>query len=400
MGVISIEQVESIAKLDAAEWDRLAGQNVSASHGWLRTVEESYADPKPCRYIMVRGPEGLLAATTGSVEGKADGVIGLDDIFFGRCAQFAQLLGLSMLPSLVCGARTGTAGPILLRSGISIPERGRLINELVQAVEQMARAKGWSVCFREVSRTSSQIMEVLDERGYLHSPELPWAYLDIHGSSFSEFRRNLSIQHPSTAKNMLTDINRGRRYGVVIEQVEDPARYGDSLHRLMNSHYIRLNRKPFPFGPSFFERLKSHLGAKALIYVARIGDELVGVLAGLKDEHATYINMIGVDQKRGRAGAVYFNLCYNRPIQDAIAAGYRRMYYGKLLYQLKAKRGCKALDGNLYFRTWNRPRAQVLRLLSACRAWRIEKMTADIPREDETLACAGNGADPEPDSKR
>ena len=399
MGVISIHQVESISEVDASEWDRLAGQNVSASYGWLKTVEESYADPKPCRYIMVRGPDGLLAAATGSVEEKTDGVIGLDDVFFGRCAKFAQHLGLSMLPSLVCGTRTGTAGPILLRSDIPIPERGRLIHELVQAVEQMARAKDWSVCFREVSRTSPWVMEVLDQRGYLRSPELPWAYLDIHGSSFPEFRRHLSMQHPSTAKNMLTDINRGRRHGVVIEQVEEPARYGDSLHRLMNAHYVRLNRKPFPFGPSFFERLKLNLGGKALIYVARIGDELVGVLAGLKSDCASYISMIGVDHKRGRAGAVYFNLCYNRPIQDAIAAGDRRMYYGKLLYQLKAKRGCKALDGNLYFRTWNRPRAQALRLLSACRAWRIGKMTAAIPREDESVRGACEGIASAPDSR-
>jgi hypothetical protein len=128
---------------------------------------------------------------------------------------------------------------------------------------------------------------------------------------------------------------------LVIEQLDEPARLGERPHRLMNSHYFRLNRMPFPFRSEFFERLKSRLDGRAVVYVARIEEELIGVTVALVDDDAVYLPMIGVDPDRGRASAAYFNLAYNRPIRDSLAAGHRRMYFGRLFHGLKARRGCR-----------------------------------------------------------
>ncbi|MFB3777573.1 MAG: GNAT family N-acetyltransferase [Bryobacteraceae bacterium] len=378
---VSIERARSITEIDASEWDRLAGSSVATSHAWLRTLEDCAVPETRCQYVVARGPAGLVAAAVGRVHELSGDVIDLDHALFGRFTALARRLGLSTLPALVCGTRIGVAGPVLVDGGTPSCERGPLMNAVVQALEETAKENRWTLCFREVPCNGSPLRGVLGARGYIHTREMPTAYLDIAWKTFEEFRRHLRATHPATAKNLSREVNHGNRNGVVIEQIEDPTRYGDRLHRLLDSHYRRLNRRPFPFDPRFLERLKSRLGARALIYVASIDGEPVGVLVGVKDDESLYLPIIGIDKARARPGAVYFNLGYNRPIRDSIAAGHRRVYFGKLLYAMKASRGCKALDGKLYYRDLGRSRTAVLRLLFSYRSRKVGALSAAIPRE-------------------
>ena len=271
---LSIERAESITEIDPSEWDRLAGQTVTTSHGWLRTLEDSTIHRVRCQYVLARGANGLLAAVAGQVHEKPGDMIDLDSILFGRFAALGRRLGLGTLPALVCGTRVGVAGPVLVSSDATFSEREQLISDVVQAAEAVARENRWTVCFREVHRTNSQLMEVLGKRGYLRTREMPLAYLDIAWSTFAEFRRHLRETHPATAKNLSREISHGKRNGVVIEQVEDPTRYGDRLYHLLDSHYFRLNRKPFPFGPRFLERARRQIFRMRIVADA-IAEEVV-----------------------------------------------------------------------------------------------------------------------------
>jgi predicted N-acyltransferase len=247
----------------------------------------------------------------------------------------------------------------------------------------MARDSGCGVWFRGVAETEALIADVLAKRGYLRSREAPVACLELDPgwSCFGDFRRHLKKAHPQTAKSLSREINLARRGGLVIEQLDEPAHLREQLHGLMNSHYVRLNRRPFPFRPEFFERLKSRLEGRAVIYVARLEQELIGVLVALRDDDAVYLPMIGVDPQRSRASAAYFNLGYNRPIQDSLTAGHHRVYFGKLLYGMKARRGCRRLEMDLYFRGRNTIQERLLRPLFDFRSRRIDSMSAALPRE-------------------
>jgi predicted N-acyltransferase len=77
--------------------------------------------------------------------------------------------------------------------------------------------------------------------------------------------------HPRTAKNIKGELNRAKQAGLMIEQLDEPAPYRERLHRLLDAHYVRLNRKPFAYRAEFFNQLKARLGDRAVIYVARIG---------------------------------------------------------------------------------------------------------------------------------
>jgi len=384
--MVSIEQVKSVVEVGASEWDRLAGRSVLASYGWLRTLEENFASPVSFRYILARGAAGLVGAVVCQVqEDPASDRLNLDGLLFGRFAKAARRLRLTALPALVCGTGIGVGEPVLVRGDTPAGERERLTADLVQAVEQTARDHGWTVCFRGVVEANTPIVEALAKRGYLRSREFPAACLELAAGwrSFADFRRHLRKTHPRTAKSLSREINLGRRHGLVIEQLEEPARYREHLHRLMNSHSLRLNRKPFPYRPEFFEELKTRLEGRAVIYLARIGEEPIGALVTLRDDDAVYLPMIGIDPDRSRASAAYFNLGYNRPIQDSIAAGHRRMFFGRMLYDVKARRGCGRIELNLYVRGRSLFQELALRPLFASRSRMINYLTAALPRAEE-----------------
>ncbi len=382
--MISIEQVDSLTHVDASEWDQLAGQSVVASYGWLRTIEETRRTTDSCRYILARTSAGLVGAAACRIEEDPRNSV-LNRMLFGRLAKAAQRLHLSALPCLVCGTEVGIVEPVLVRPGATAEERKHVTATLVGAIEETARNKGWAICFRQVRRVMSPIVEVLTKRGYLRGSELPTACLELDPGwhSFADFRRHLKKTHPSTAKNIKQELNHAKRAGLVIEQLDEPAPYRERLHGLMDAHNVRLNRQPFPYRAEFFDQLKARLGDRAGIYVARIGAELVGTTVELRGGDEVFLAMVGINHDSGRAGAAYFNLNYNRTIEDSIAAGHRRIYFGKMVYDAKARRGCCCVETDSYLRVWSRFQEQVLRALWPLRSWRHDSMSAALRRRKQ-----------------
>ena len=380
---ISIQQLDSLAEVDASEWDRLAGGNVIASYGWLRTLEETSTSAVSTRYFLARNRSGLVGAAPCKIEEEAR-TSRLNPMLFGRFANAAQRLRLGLLPSLVCGGEARTGEPVLLRAGATAAERTQVAEALVAAMEDTPREKGWTICFRYVKRASSPIVEVLTNRGYLRGSDLPTALLELDPSwrSLADFRRHLKKAHPRAAKSIPRELNLARRGGLVIEQLEEPASYRERLHRLMDAHSVRLNRQPFPFGADFFDQLKARLGDKVVIYVARIGEEWAGVLVSLRAADDVLLPMIGVNHDTGRAAAAYFNLTYNRPIEDAIAAGHRRVYFGTAAYETKARRGCGCMETDFYLRAWSGVQELLLRVLLPFRSRRNDSISAPLRMGD------------------
>jgi predicted N-acyltransferase len=242
----------------------------------------------------------------------------------------------------------------------------------------------------------SPIVKLLANRGYIRGSELPTACLELDPGwhSFADFRRHLKKSHPQTAKHINGELNRAKRAGLVIERLDEPAPYRERLHRLVDAHYVRLNRQPFPFRAEFFDQLKARLGERAVIYVARIGAELVGVQMELRGGDEVILPMIGINHDSGRAGAAYSNIGYNRPIEDSTAAGHRRIYFGKMVYDVKARRGCCCVETDFYLRAWSGFQEQALRALCVLRSWRNDSMSAALrgrrqERDDEATSREG-----------
>jgi predicted N-acyltransferase len=275
---ISIEQCRRIAEIDAKEWDRVAGESVLASHGLLSTIEETRAISHASRYFLARRNGQLVGAVICHLEegSNPEGAVPigghrLDKMMLGRLAKLGRYSGTLSLPCLMCGTQIGTRDPLIVRPGISEPEKTRIAEALVEAIDRAARRERWTVCFRQVNRAGSPLEPILTERGYLRGAELPTACLELEPqwTAFDGYRQHLKKVHPSTAKTIGNETNRAKKTGLVIERIDEPGPHREELHGLINRHELQHNSRPWPFRAEFFEKLKTRLGDGAAFYSAR-----------------------------------------------------------------------------------------------------------------------------------
>jgi len=378
---MDILRVETIAGFDRREWDALVGENVFSSHAWLRTLEETLIVPSRRTYFAVRDSFGLVAAAACYVQEPGEPSLSLDDFLFGRFSSVARFLRLQTLPALMCGARFGVSDPIFVRDGMEATQRQRLAAGLLQAMEDDARKNHWSLCIRGLPDAPTPCAPVFSRRRYLPIRQPPTALLTIEWDSFEQYRQHLKQSHKHAEDCLRKEMNRAKRTGVAIRELDDPAPHQTQLHQLLDAHYRRLNGQPLLFKPEFFTRLKANLGECAVVYVATVEGRLIGALVGLRSRDTMYLPLVGIDPERTRNNAAYFNLTFHYPIQDAIERRYRRIYYGSMLYQMKARRGCRLMDMHHYFRGRNTIQEAVLRPLFRYHSKRLDRETASLPRD-------------------
>jgi predicted N-acyltransferase len=375
--MISVERIDSIASIDRSEWDRLAGDNVLASWGWLRTVEETHLYPRHLAYFVARGSEGLLAAAPCSFEDATPARLGIDLVVFGRFAKYVRSLGISTLPALICGTSSGLADHVLIPRDRPPQERSALLRQMIDAIEETAAREQSTLCFRNVVESDDgDIAQTLRARGYLRATEMPSTFLDVEWNSFPEYVRHLKRSHPSTAKNVSRELKRASRAGITFRELPDPAALQDRLHAILDRHNRRLNGEPFPYRADFLSTLKRNLGERSVFFLAAKDAEPLGIVVGARSAVALYLVMVGFDETKGRDGFLYFNNSYNEPIRYAIDRGLRRVYSGKLVYEVKTRRGFQLLGLGMYLRVPGRLNAVVLRPMVACQSALIRSRIA------------------------
>jgi len=374
----SIRQFESIASINRSEWDQLAGGNIFDSYGWLRTIEETHAIRVRRKYYMLYQEKRPVAAVPCYFQYPDHSAITMDNLIFGRFKKVALLLRMTVLPALISGGRGGLSENFLISRKLSPDIQHRIIEKLINRMEGKARGKKSALCFCGITKKGKELNEILKMNRYLSTKEMPHTYLDIEWHTFRDYRRYLKKIHPATEKTIRQEINRAKRAGLVVRRLENPASRQNRLHEIMDMHYFRLNGTHFPFYPHFFERLKHNLGDKASVYVAEKGEELLGVLIMLRSNDTIFFPMVGVDRARSGRERIFFNLVFNQPIRDAIETGIKRIYYGKLLYDVKIKRGCKIADNNLYIKARGPVHERALKVILRCHFWRMNQIIANI----------------------
>lgn len=148
----------------------------------------------------------------------------------------------------------------------------------------------------------------------------------------------------------------------------------DGLDSALDSHHRRLNGVAFPFDATFLPMLKELLADRVTIYVARQDGRPISVVVGFRAGDAMFLPMVGMDGERQRSSFVYFNNSYNVPIEDAIASGVRRIYCGKLVYEMKTRRGFTLLPLSMYLLPPHRMHRAALRAVVAAQGVRMRAM--------------------------
>jgi len=350
---LSVEMLGSISRVDRDEWDRLA-DDVYMSHGWLRVIEEAFLDPVEHRYFLARAGDGrLLGAAVAHIHQPSGDVFTLDDSVFGRLKPIASRLGLSVMPSLICGPLRAYGQHMIFDGGIDTGERQAVASALLDAMQEEAAKRRVAMSFNNVMRQERELAEQLESRGFGHTVNFPLNYLDVCWNTPDDYHAFLS------KRKLKREINKNRREGVEITSLDSIGADDERLHELLNENYEKYNGKPLPVKTDFIRLCKNYLGAEAVVYVAKKKGRIVGTIVMFHRNGVAYVTDVGVDHAATGNDFTYFNLTYYVPVADAIEAGIARIHYGTMMYSMKSDRGCKTTEIHVY----HRPRNRLLRIL-------------------------------------
>ena len=378
--MFEIQVATSITQIEEKAWNGLAGEATMARREWHRVVEETMVTPAGWRYWLLQRdgcPVGCLSAT---VYGEEAGGLDLDLGLYGRGAGLARVTGLAVMPAMECGTRDGGAPVVLVAPELDGGERREVVRRLVEAAEETARSEGWSVVMRGVGNGETELRRILGELGYVATREYGTARLDLPAGPFSEYLLQVRRANPKLAKNVRREIGLAAKNGLTMERLRRPEECDDSLFRLLASHWTRLNGGRPPMREGFLGAVLAYMGERSRITVARAEGELVGMRVTFRSGERELARYIGVDRERGRASATYFNLGYNSLVREAMADGVRQVCYGKLLYEMKARRGCRVEEREMYVRPTGGWQRGVWRLFFPVRSRMLAKQWGMMPK--------------------
>lgn len=346
----SIKIVDSINKVKKDVWDALIEDNPFASHGWLKTIEETFIEDIRPNYILFEDSERLKGAAVYYYQVKTDTIETLDNLLFGRLKRLLSRLGLSFLPALICCPLLCHGHHLLISKEVGPEEKEIIMKGLLRTIEQIGSAKKLSIAFPNVMDHEDTLIALLKENGYHRVTHMPLSYMDIKWASFTEYLDFMKHFWRSANKAIKNEINRNRKEGVTIRPIEGLKEHEDRLYELLHEHYYRYNRKPFMFKRPFITKLKENLGKDVIFYVSLKKGTITGVSILLRKQKTAFGVMLGIDHEMAGNDFTYFNIAYYRPIMDAISERMTRLYFGLGMYKSKINRGCKIENISFYYK--------------------------------------------------
>jgi len=348
---IKISSYRNIDQIDQAQWDKLTGGNPLASSGWLQTVELTFNGLLRPLYVRAESNTGHLLGTAVCYVADKGPVVGdFDHMVLGRLKKPMHGIGLSFMPLLICCPLYAYGRHILLSSAVESGRERHVIAAILDHIEHEAKSRGLSLAFTNITSDERILMNELEARQYIYAYDLPHSCLDIAWETFDGYLLDLNKRGKHIRKNVKKEMNRLRRKGVEIQSITDPAATANRLIELLNLNSQRHNGLPFMFSQDFFIALKDHMGAKATIYGAFRGQELNGVCIQLNSHKEGHVTFVGVDHHAAGNDHSYFNLFFYEPINRAIKLGQRRLYFDRLMYTAKRRRGCRFIDTCIFYK--------------------------------------------------
>ena len=350
----AIKVVESITHFKKEEWDVLTSAIPFSSYGWLKTVENTYLGDIDPQYVVIEEGNKLGAAAVCYISRKTDLVENLDDLLLGRAKRCAYKLGISFMPAFICWPLFGYGEHLLVGRELDPKQKRIVMCRLFDRIELEASREKLPVGFVNVMDHESELIEMLNSRGYNKSVHIPLNFMDVRWSSFDGYLRYVGGMSRKAKKNVRNEINRNRKEGTVIKELHALGEHEERLYQLLNIHSYKHNARPFGFSRDFFHELKSNLGHDVVFYVSWKEGVLTGVSVDLWRNGTLHGLMIGVDPSLPRNDYTYFNLAYYRQIMDAVLKQTKRLYYGRGAYEAKARRGFNTVNLYIYYKTFSK----------------------------------------------
>lgn len=351
MNAHHLRLVRSAVELPSLGWDRLPHKDFFTTEAGLRLMEDLF--PGPAFYLA-----GLPSTThqAGGVAGylldknsPASPFTRVDRVLAGLVpgALDGGML-LSLLPSVLCGARHAGPGGLVLDSHESAA-RTRWSQLLLDRVEDEARRLGArTVSFLYVD-DADPLGDVLRQRGWMHLQNRSWNILSVLWEDFDGYLRQFNSHRRASIR---TERRRLRDFGVSTI-VEDGLATVD-LDRLAE---LELNVKARYGSPRSAEDLTRTLrltidsqADRAVLVRAVQGGTTMAFSLWIRWRDQLYARAVGFDYgfQAATRTALYFEVLFYVMAEWAPGVGVRTIHLGLESDASKQSRGCRGVPQSLY----------------------------------------------------
>lgn len=352
------------------DWNRLAGDNPFACHGWLSTAEScSRAAAKPLYFALRRGDDLCAAAVCYTARTNPE-VETLDDLLLGRLRRAANRVGFSFLPSLVCGPAQGYGWHIGIDPRIDASEHDAIRGKILDGIEAEADRRRLTVSFVQVLDDENALRATLQARGYQFSENVPIAWMDIRWPSIEAYFGHLPGKRRRECRR---ESRRNIKDGTQIEILRSCQGIEDRLFSLLEANVRRHAALGFPFNGDLLSALMRNMGANATVFVARKHERISGVQLILRRGETAVAFAVAVDEEISGNDFTYFQLGYYHLIEYAIEHDIKRIYFGRGMYEPKIRRGCRLAGSGIYTRSQGAQRLKTAAWLPIASWWNRRK---------------------------
>ncbi len=313
----------SIAEIDAASWNALAGANQPfARHEFLLALEESgCAVPRTGwspRHLVLENREGrAIAALPLYRKSHSRGEFVFD---FSWANAYAQH-DLAYYPKLLSAI---PFTPVRGARALVLPgaDTGRLTDALIEAAAGHARSErlsSWHILF-----PSEADVAALKRAGLIERRDCQFHWFNRGYDSFEAFLATFTAEKRKKAKR--------ERRRVAEAGIEFDTRFGhevddalwSTVYEFYADTFYRHGHEPY-LNLDFFKRIAAALPDKIMLKIARHGAEPIAVAIFFVSEDALYGRYWGAG---GNFHSLHFEACYYQGIEFCIDKGLRHFEPG------------------------------------------------------------------------
>lgn len=366
--MIQIRIHRSIKEIDKSVWNALTSQqSIYFDYDWLASNEQGLfssayyicayttqndlvaaapayviSDPNTC-YFPYNIKEMLIAPAT------------LNEIVTTLCPVWLRHIGKSVLsiatrlalkilkvhffPMLICTTPYGYVSGFIRAEGTA--NQADVTKAILEAMDSICEAERIPLLALLYLPESQLLSTDLAQWGFQRISLYPDCFLDIEWESFDQYIKSFRSKQ---RRNIRTEIRRFHSKGLQIQFYEsfDLNTWIDELIRLEINVATRYDHgvlDPEVFR-QWYRQVIGNMLSQSRLFVAYRESQPVGFTLLLQKGNTYYVKLYGLDYDQADQSFAYFNLVFYAPIQQAIAQGMTRVYFGPGGYEAKLKRGC------------------------------------------------------------
>ncbi len=311
----SFEVVESLAGVDRAEWNQLAGRQPFVRHEFLSALLDTGCAAARSgwlpQFLLLRRAGALAGAMPLFVKSHSYG----EYVFDWAWADAHERNGVEYYPKLLCAVPfTPVQGRRLLAHDTA--SRRALIGAALELAQQTSSLH---VLFPHEEEAA-----LLREAGMMlrRTVQFHWK-----NEGFADFDAFLARMNHARRKTIRQERRRVREAGVALRWLEGAAierRHWEFFNRCYRGTYAAHRSSPYLSLP-FFQRLGAALPDNVAMVVAERDARPIAASLFLKDEEALYGRYWGALE---HVPLLHFECCYYQAIEYAIGRGLQRFEGG------------------------------------------------------------------------